>query len=281
MPLSKRNRRGVLGIIVIGVSLMFIPRIVKSFSKDVNVTITLADVLEFEKEVAVSKQDRNSFKKKKSDYKRYKIPPKAFDPNEYKKEDWMYLGLSNRQAEVVTQFVQNGVYSDDQLKKIYVLPNELFEILRDSTYYNSKKVQDEHPEIEVEKININKANKTELMTLKGIGPYYADKIISYRSELGGYFSESQLLEIWKFDSEKLNKIRPDIAVVKDEIERININTATIEELKIHPYISFNVANSIVKMRMANGRYETISQIKASRLIDEEMYQKIQPYLTIE
>ena len=41
-------------------------------------------------------------------------------------------------------------------------------------------------EMQIEKVNINKASAEELMQLKGIGPEYAERIIHYRETHGAF-----------------------------------------------------------------------------------------------
>ena len=61
---------------------------------------------------------------------------------------------------------------------------------------------------------------------------------------------------------------------------MNINEAEIDALKKHPYISYKVANSIVKMRNVHGPYKELEDLLKSVLIDQELFAKIQPYLTL-
>lgn len=49
-----------------------------------------------------------------------------------------------------------------------------------------------------EHININTADTAQLMTVPGIGPYYARQIVRKRARLGGFASPKQLLEIEGF-----------------------------------------------------------------------------------
>lgn len=279
MSLSKRNRRGVIGLVVFGAALMFVPRVLAYFDDEVVYKVTLEDIATFENEVANSAHKKRKSYKKNTKHKEYKSPSKAFDPNDYSSEDWQKLGLSAKQAQVIKRFTERRIYSNEELKKIFVLPNELFILIKDSTFYKKKEIESPERRKKETVINLNSASKEDLLSLKGIGPYYADKIVVYRSELGGFVNDLQLLEIWKFNEEKLDGIRSDIAITKEEIVQLNINTVSIDELRKHPYISYSVANSIVKMRTTNGQYKHVSDIKRSRLIDEELYEKIKDYLT--
>jgi competence ComEA-like helix-hairpin-helix protein len=65
------------------------------------------------------------------------------------------------------------------------------------------------------------------------------------------------------------------------VKKININTATIDELKAHPYIKYNLANPIVAYRNEHGSFSKIEDIKKVMAVTEEIYKKIAPYLSLQ
>lgn len=62
------------------------------------------------------------------------------------------------------------------------------------------------------KVNINKASKEQLMTIKGVGSSTADKIIEYRNKEGGFMKLEQLLEVSGIGESKFNKIKGSIVL---------------------------------------------------------------------
>ena len=124
------------------------------------------------------------------------------------------------------------------------------------------------------------ASENELLTIKGLGPYYAKAILKYKDELGGFVRKSQLMEIYKMNTESYEKIIPYLKINPSDVRTININEATVEELNAHPYLIWGQANSIVKMRMQKNGFKNINEIKQSHLIDEETYEKLLPYLSL-
>ena len=64
------------------------------------------------------------------------------------------------------------------------------------------------------------------------------------------------------------------------IRKININTASIDELKAHPYIRYNIANPIIAYRNEHGSFSSIEDLKKIMIVTDEVYQKIAPYLSL-
>lgn len=226
---------------------------------------------------------KRAFSKKKA--KQYLIPGARFDPNTYSKKDWMNLGLSEKQSLVVLKFVERGIYSNDDLKKIFVIPNKLYELIKDSTIYPPKPnydIQESKTWVEepVKSLELNQASEEELVKLKGIGSFFAKQIIRKRNELGGFVKKEQLLEVWKMDEAKYEKIKDLVEINPTLIKKIALNSISIEELKVHPYIRWNIANSIIKMREQRNGFKSINDIKESVLINEELFEKLKPYLSL-
>jgi competence protein ComEA len=64
------------------------------------------------------------------------------------------------------------------------------------------------------KVNINTATREQLMSLKGIGEAYADRIIEYRDKNGPFQAPEDLLKV-KGIGEKTLEANQDRIVVKD------------------------------------------------------------------
>lgn len=279
MPLSKRNRRGLIILLLVCLAIALTPRLIIYLFPAEDFKISESDIALFELELENKKESRKYTKSKK--YKRnYKRPSSKFDPNSYQVEDWKILGLSQKQSEIIVQFSRRGIYSNEELEKIFVLPPELFALIKDSTFFPARKMTEVKKQKEIAVVNLNSATSEELDKLPGIGQYFADKMIEYRGQLGGYISSNQLLEIWKFDAEKISAIEKYLIIDESQIMKLSINKASTEELNNHPYISYKVGNSIVKMRETHGAFSKVDDIKKSKLIDEELYAKLKPYLKL-
>ena len=286
MPISKRNRRNLFLLLIILGAIIISPRVISSFYASPSPVISFQEFQAFDKQFELEQKKKTSYKRKKNKFKR--LTSKK-DPNTFLKKDWMRLGLSEKQTDIILRFSKRGLYSNDDLEKIFVFPDKLFQLIRDSLVYPERKTNDwEELETITENnisdelilVDINTADSTELKSIPGIGPFYAGKIIEHRNSLGGMIALEQLTEIWKFDNEKLLTIKKYIFLSNDVV-RLNINKTSIEDLAKHPYISYKVANSIVKMREVNGNYSSVEGVLKSKLISQELFYKLEPYITIE
>jgi DNA uptake protein ComE-like DNA-binding protein len=129
-------------------------------------------------------------------------------------------------------------------------------------------------------VNANEASEEELMKIKGLGPFYAKQIIKYQKQLGGFLRKEQILEVWKMTPEIYAQIQAQISCETSTIRKLSINQASAEELQAHPYLNWNQANSIVKMRIQKGGFKSIEEIRESVIIDQETFEKVRPYLSL-
>lgn len=282
--ISKRSKRGLLVLILASLGLIFFPRVYMFFQKEEAFVINSEKIAEFERtHKKFKKRNYSNYYSKK---KKYKAPVSKFNPNNYSLSDWMNLGLSEKQSVVVLKFTERGIYSEEDLKRIFVIPDVLFELIRDSVFYPERFQNSPNQESfkkqakQITLINLNTADTTEFMKIYGVGAFYAKQIIRYREKLGGFFKKEQLFEVWKMTTDAYDKIKDHVFISEKDVKRININSVTIEELKVHPYLKWNQANSIIKMRIQRNGFKNIEEIKESVLIDSETYEKLFPYLSL-
>lgn len=128
--------------------------------------------------------------------------------------------------------------------------------------------------------DINSSDTIAWKSLPGIGAYRAKRIVRFRDALGGFSSVNQVAETRGLPDSTFQAIVQYLAPGK--IYRpIAINRAKYEELKKHPYISRNLANSIVKNREKFGRFNGPEDLSRLRLINDRNKALIVPYLSFE
>lgn len=240
-----------------------------------------------EKQVTEKLNRESGFKSGKSwKKKHYSRPLARFNPNDYTLEQWMALGLSEKQSAVVLKYTSRTIYSNEELKRIFVIPEELYLLIKDSAVYPERsKNFDRQTEYKMEQklvlVAINRASLDDLLQAQDITLFDAKQIIKARDNFGGFYSVGQLSEVWQATPEKMAVWEKYIQIDPENIRKININTASIKELSFHPYISWNLANSLVKLRGQNGFYKELREIKKSVLMTDELYEKLKHYLVVE
>lgn len=281
--ISKRNRQGVYVLISICLLVVFIPRLIDLFAPEQSIVIESQEIAQLKK--AFRDKDVNN-KRPNHHQNRFRVPPCKFNPNDYSLKEWMYLGLTEKQANVVLKFTKHGVGSNEELSKIFVISESLYQLIKDSTVYPTTVLFSKIRNSEVFKkekfkpIDINAASQSDIESIPGIGPFYAKNILRYRDRLGGFVRKEQLLEVWKMDEDKYLSIKEFIRVDPQSVNKIKLNTASAEELKSHPYLNWNIANSIIKIRERKGGFKSIEEIKESILVDEELFNKLNPYVSL-
>ncbi len=126
--------------------------------------------------------------------------------------------------------------------------------------------------------DLNYSDTTELKKLRGIGSFYAKKIVAYREELGGYHSLGQLLELYKMTPEKVDLFADKVVVDGSNLRKLRINTLTAQQLSMHPYLSFKLANAIVARREQGGAFANMKALESTGLVNAELSGKLAPYL---
>jgi len=129
-------------------------------------------------------------------------------------------------------------------------------------------------------LDINKADTTAWMQLKGIGPVYASRIIKYREALGGFNDLAQLAEVYGLSRELLDNIAPHLYLRAGSLNQIPINHVQLDELRRHPYISPQVAKVILAYRRQHGPYTSIAELFETGVVDSIFLIKIAPYLRL-
>lgn len=285
--ISKKSRRGLTVLFFLAFFIVLIPRLYVHFLK-VDTVLIKKPLIKVETKTnnSKSKQNKKQYSKKKKKLV-YRSPKGKFDPNEYTHEDWMYLGLSEKQTNVIMRFLNHKIYTNEALKKIYVLPDTVYHLIKDSTVYPAH-IFDEKETFVKKKtpsitkfLELNTIDSLELISINGIGPFYASQIINYRNKLGGFYKREQLMEIWKMKEETYQILMESLIIDTSTLQKIHLNTVSFEKLKNHPYLSYSQANSIVKMRTQLGRFDSISSIKKSKLINDDTFLRVRPYLSLD
>ena len=282
---SKSTKRGIFLFTGLLLVIFVAPDLVQYFRSKPEIKLEQWSIAE--KQVTEKLNRESGFTYHKGwNKKKYSRPLYRFNPNDYTLEQWMALGLSEKQSAVVLKYTSRKIYSNEELKRIFVIPEELYLLIKDSAVYPERTKNLDFPtEYKMEQklvhVAINRASLDDLLQAQDIAMFDAKQIIRARDNFGGFYSLSQLSEVWQATPEKIAVWEKYIQIDPENIRKINVNTASTKELSFHPYISWNLANSLVKLRSQNGFYKDVREIKKSVLMTDELYEKLKHYLVVE
>lgn len=213
-----------------------------------------------------------------------------FDPNTLDAAGWERLGLRDRTIRTITNYRNKGgkFYKKEDLQKIWGLPNGFYK--RVAAYINietrsyNKEAEDLRrsgntpKNITYNKIDINTADTATWKALPGIGSKLAARIMNFRSKLGGFVSIEQVGNTYGLPDSTFQLIKPKLDLGNTSNSKIKINTATKEELSAHPYITWELAKTIVAYRQQHGILKNSDDLKNLMIMDEKSMERLLPYL---
>lgn len=131
-------------------------------------------------------------------------------------------------------------------------------------------------------IDLNEADSAALVSLRGIGSYYARKILAYREKLGSFARPEQLMEIDGIDQERYNMLKEQIFVHPSGIRKFSIAEMAEKNrdfLKRHPYIGAYAARGIALFISQSGAEAcTLDNLVKASIISATVAEKLLPYV---
>ncbi len=190
-----------------------------------------------------------------------------FDPNTVSEEDLARLGLSPKQAASIGNYRSKGgrFRKKEDFAKMYVVSDSLYARLE--------------PYIDIPKLELNSADSAALVRLKGIGPFYAGRILSYREKLGGFCDIRQMMEVEGLDSARFSGFCDEIYVDTARIVKIDIWRDSLPRLVSHPYIGEKGVRRIERFKnVYDSTLWSIGNLLKDHVIAPEQFSRLSPYL---
>ncbi len=224
-----------------------------------------------------------------------------FDPNKIEKDSLLILGVPDRIAQNWVRYRAAGgkFENPEDIKKLYGMTDSIYNVLvpyvmieesalkprttteRDKKGSVNPAPSDRQFRYYIEPFDINFADTVTLKQIRGIGSVLAERIVKYRSLLGGFVRYDQLGEIYGIEAEVLDRLLEHAYIRAHFVPlKININDAQIPDLVSHPYISMNQAKAITAYRLQHGPFKRINDIGKIHIIDKETLDLILPYLEL-
>ena len=218
-----------------------------------------------------------------------------FDPNTF--VDFTELGIPHFLSQRIINYrSKGGVFKlKTDLKKIYGFPDSLYQKLepfillpkdkiisntslrKESFYSKEEKITRTQP---LRIIDLNTADSSALTQLKGIGPTFASRIIKYRTALGGFYSITQLKEVYGIQNQNLELIVSQLKIEATSLQLIDLNTTTFKEMVHHPYLEYDDVKKIFNHKKSTGGFNKLEDLTRFNILPDSVYNKLKPYLKL-
>ncbi len=246
------------------------------------------------RQVAIEQQQRQQTEKPQEVVELHPFP---FNPNTLTEEEWLQMGLTDRQVRNIMNYKAKGgkFYSKNDLGKLYTISEEEFaqlepfivlpEVSRGKNTKTSAKsgVSTGSTTAPTEKkpipiVDLNTVDSTTLVELPQIGPYTAVRIIEFREKLGGFIDKEQLRDVKGMDDARFAAIQPYINLGAVEIRKVDVNRADFKTLVHHPYLNYEQVKRIVNQREKRGMIKNWAQLEELIKEDGEVNPLLEQYV---
>ena len=230
----------------------------------------LDSVVNFKDKLKIDNSKQHFFKIYQLEKPNYQLNT-LYDSLYYNKQDGNHCYFLKYTVSNIKEHFNNKSVNEKDVDKLLIDLDELTLLSKPKNRINYEKVY----------IDMNTADTNHWKSLKGIGSKRANRIVKYRKLLGGFVSKNQLSEVYGLSDSLVEEIKLKLMLDSSKLNKININNASKKELASHPYISWNLANAIMNYKVQHGYYDSLSKIKQIHLVNDDLYRKIVPYISLD
>jgi DNA uptake protein ComE-like DNA-binding protein len=289
---SRAEKNGTLVLVVLIIFVLagyfILPKII--VNRSIDFTDFKNEIEVFEQLISSTEDDVLSLKNGEKTFENMDdIQFFEFDPNDLSVDKWKHLGLSEKAINTIRKYLKKGgrFYKPEDIKKIYGLKIDWYKLAEPYIKIREIDATDIKTGARVivnEKkaalIELNSADSLLLTDLRGIGPVLAGRILKYRNLLGGFVRKDQLLEVYGLAYETFENISQAVIIDTTGITRIDLNKAAYTKLIRHPYLDVYTVKGILNYRDIQGNIKDVNELKDNRIIPEENFSRIKPYIVV-
>lgn len=182
--------------------------------------------------------------------------------------------LTKRQAEVFIRWRDRSGFRDmEEVRACYVVDDSVATALEPYILFPERDLTPWEAPVE-----LNTADSARLRAVVGIGEKTIVELLNYRKRLGGFYRVEQLAEVRGVTEQNYEKILQQICCDSNEIQKIDINFASPNELQRHPYIGPRTLRRLLKQRELKGGWNSTREMIEQNILTEEEAARLRPYL---
>jgi len=281
---TRGQRSGIFLLLLIIVVIQLLYLFVELPTKDIS--INEAELQKFQSEI-------DSLKLVEIENNKPKIFP--FNPNYITDYKGYTLGLTSEEIDRLHKFraQDKWVNSAIQFQQVTKVSDSLLNVISPHFKFpewvtNPKpktnfSYQNNSQKTFEQKIDLNTASAKQLQKVNGIGEKLSDRIIKFRNKFnGGFIADVQLEDVYGISPEVLERLLNEFTVKTPRtIDKVNINTATIEQLVTIQHIDYELAYEIIDQRTLREGYKSLNDLAKVKDFPIDKIEIIKLYLKLE
>lgn len=261
---TREQRNGIFLLLLIIVALQCVYFFV-DFSRE-DISINEVELNKYESEI-------DSLRKIAIKQSEPKIYP--FNPNYITDYKGAALGMSTQEIDKLLEFRKKNqwINSAEQFQEVTGVSDTL--LAQISPYFKFpvwvtqpkpksffKKPYAITPKTFAQKKDLNAATAAQLQSVNGIGEKLSQRILKYRNTLkGGFAADVELYDVYGLTPEVIDKIKEQFTVkTPRKIDKLNLNTATVEQLVTIQHIDYEIAYNIIEYRKLHEGFKTLQEL---------------------
>ena len=282
---SKQNRNGIFLLLLLIISVQCVYFFVDLSSEDISVN---------QQELKLFQNEIDSLRLASIENNKPKIYP--FNPNYITDYKGYTLGMTNEEIDRLHQFRDRNkwVNSVTEFQNVTQVSDSLLNTIspyfkfpdwvtnpkpKSSGTYQSYNT----PKSYEAKIDLNTATAIQLQKVNGIGEKLSERIVKFRNKfVGGFIADVQLLDVYGLSPEVIERITNEFTVkTPRQIQKINLNTATSDQLVTIQHIDYDLAHHIIEQKTLREGFKSIDDLKKVNDFPVNKIEIIKLYLTLD
>ena len=282
---SKQNRNGIFLLLLLIISVQCVYFFVDLSSEDISVN---------QQELKLFQKEIDSLPLASIENNKPKIYP--FNPNYITDYKGYTLGMTNEEIDRLHQFRDRNkwVNSVTEFQNVTQVSDSLLNTIspyfkfpdwvtnpkpKSSGTYQSYNT----PKSYEAKIDLNTATAIQLQKVNGIGEKLSERIVKFRNKfVGGFIADVQLQDVYGLSPEVIERITNEFTVkTPRQIQKINLNTATSDQLVTIQHIDYDLAYHIIEQRTLREGFKSIDDLKKVNEFPVNKIEIIKLYLTLD
>ncbi|MBO4504629.1 MAG: helix-hairpin-helix domain-containing protein [Bacteroidales bacterium] len=137
------------------------------------------------------------------------------------------------------------------------------------------------PMYEIVKLDINHCDTGDIVVVPLFGSKRAARLVEYRDRLGGFYSLSQVREVFVLQDMDMEHLQKYFTLHPEDVRKININNSTYKELVSHPYFDAYLAKTILNHRAKHGDIASFEELQQVTHAYPELMEKLKHYVVFQ